>query len=86
MAARGAEALRAIVEHAIAAVARHGARSPFLHEDPHVPNESRAGKGMRLRPGLVIAIERAGTRRGHRRRAAHPHVLVVVLSRTFLTA
>ena len=28
-----------------------------MHEDPHVPNEGRAGKGMRLRPGLVIAIE-----------------------------
>ncbi|MCV7227622.1 type I methionyl aminopeptidase [Mycolicibacterium komossense] len=28
-----------------------------MHEDPHVPNEGRRGKGMRLRPGLVIAIE-----------------------------
>jgi methionyl aminopeptidase len=28
-----------------------------MHEDPHVPNEGRVGKGMRLRPGLVIAIE-----------------------------
>ena len=28
-----------------------------MHEDPHVPNEGRAGRGMRLRPGLVIAIE-----------------------------
>ena len=28
-----------------------------MHEAPHVPNEGRAGKGMRLRPGLVIAIE-----------------------------
>jgi methionyl aminopeptidase len=28
-----------------------------MHEDPHVPNEGRAGKGMRLQPGLVIAIE-----------------------------
>ena len=28
-----------------------------MHEDPHVPNEGRPGKGMRLRPGLVIAIE-----------------------------
>jgi methionyl aminopeptidase len=28
-----------------------------MHEDPHVPNEGRPGKGMRLKPGLVIAIE-----------------------------
>lgn len=28
-----------------------------MHEDPHVPNEGRPGRGMRLRPGLVIAIE-----------------------------
>ncbi|WP_025353920.1 type I methionyl aminopeptidase [Kutzneria albida] len=28
-----------------------------MHEQPHVPNEGSAGKGMRLHPGLVIAIE-----------------------------
>ncbi len=28
-----------------------------MHEDPHVPNEGRAGRGLRLQPGLVIAIE-----------------------------
>jgi methionyl aminopeptidase len=28
-----------------------------MHEDPHVPNEGRAGRGMRLRAGLVLAIE-----------------------------
>jgi methionyl aminopeptidase len=28
-----------------------------MHEAPHVPNEGRPGKGMTLRPGLVIAIE-----------------------------
>jgi methionyl aminopeptidase len=28
-----------------------------MHEDPDVPNEGRRGKGMKLRPGLVIAIE-----------------------------
>jgi methionyl aminopeptidase len=28
-----------------------------MHEDPHVPNEGKPGKGMKLRPGLVIAIE-----------------------------
>lgn len=56
------------VGHAIAAVARaagyglladHGGHGigRTMHEDPHVPNEGRRGKGMRLRPGLVIAIE-----------------------------
>ena len=28
-----------------------------MHEDPHVPNEGRAGRGVRLRPGLVLALE-----------------------------
>ena len=28
-----------------------------MHESPSVPNEGRAGRGMRLVPGLVIAIE-----------------------------
>lgn len=28
-----------------------------MHEDPHVPNTGRPGRGMLLRPGLVIAIE-----------------------------
>jgi methionyl aminopeptidase len=28
-----------------------------MHEDPHVPNEGRAGHGRRLSHGLVIAIE-----------------------------
>jgi methionyl aminopeptidase len=28
-----------------------------MHEDPHVPNEGRPGRGLTLKPGLVIAIE-----------------------------
>jgi methionyl aminopeptidase len=28
-----------------------------MHEDPSVPNEGRAGRGLRLRPGVVLAIE-----------------------------
>jgi methionyl aminopeptidase len=28
-----------------------------MHADPHVPNEGRAGRGVPLRAGLVIAIE-----------------------------
>jgi methionyl aminopeptidase len=28
-----------------------------MHEDPSVPNEGRPGRGMKLRPGVVIAIE-----------------------------
>lgn len=28
-----------------------------MHEDPHIPNEGRPGKGLGLRPGMVIAIE-----------------------------
>ena len=28
-----------------------------MHEDPHVPNDGRAGRGLRLRPGLTLALE-----------------------------
>jgi methionyl aminopeptidase len=28
-----------------------------MHEDPEVPNYGRAGRGMRLREGMVLAIE-----------------------------
>ena len=28
-----------------------------MHEDPHIPNAGRPGRGFRLRPGLTIAIE-----------------------------
>ncbi|GAB2976662.1 type I methionyl aminopeptidase [Nocardioides montaniterrae] len=28
-----------------------------MHGEPHVPNDGRAGRGLRLKPGLVIAIE-----------------------------
>ena len=28
-----------------------------MHEEPHVPNVGRRGTGLKLRPGLVIAIE-----------------------------
>lgn len=28
-----------------------------MHEDPPVPNEGRPGRGMRLRPGMALAIE-----------------------------
>ena len=28
-----------------------------MHEDPHVPNRGRPGRGFPLRPGLTLAIE-----------------------------
>ncbi|MFT3900410.1 MAG: type I methionyl aminopeptidase [Gordonia sp. (in: high G+C Gram-positive bacteria)] len=28
-----------------------------MHEDPHLPNRGRPGKGVTLRPGLVLAVE-----------------------------
>lgn len=28
-----------------------------MHEDPHVANDGRAGTGIKLKPGLVVAIE-----------------------------
>lgn len=56
------------VGHAIAQVARaasygmladHGGHGVgrSMHEEPHVPNEAKPRRGLRLRPGLVIAIE-----------------------------
>ncbi|MBM7776474.1 methionyl aminopeptidase [Actinokineospora baliensis] len=56
------------IGHAIATIARgagYGIPPDFgghgigraMHESPSVPNEARPGRGMRLRPGLVIAIE-----------------------------
>lgn len=56
------------VAHAIGTVARgakfgmladHGGHGVgrSMHEAPHVPNEGKARRGMKLQPGLVIAIE-----------------------------
>ncbi|WP_454163138.1 type I methionyl aminopeptidase [Gordonia iterans] len=56
------------VSAAIAAVAdRHGypvnldfgghGIGQTMHEDPHVPNRGRPGRGMLLRPGLTLALE-----------------------------
>ncbi|TCK19907.1 type I methionyl aminopeptidase [Pseudonocardia endophytica] len=56
------------VGHAIASVARpagYGLMEGFgghgvgrsMHEDPHVPNEARAGRGLRLQTGMVLALE-----------------------------
>jgi methionyl aminopeptidase len=56
------------ISHAIASVAsdaRCGMPTAFgghgigreMHEDPHVPNHGRPGRGFRLRHGLALAIE-----------------------------
>jgi methionyl aminopeptidase len=56
------------IAHAIGRVARtagyglmesHGGHGigREMHEAPHVPNEGRAGRGLVLRPGLVLALE-----------------------------
>ena len=50
---------------ATAAAAGYGLNTDFgghgigrhMHEDPSVPNAGRPGRGRRLEPGLVIAIE-----------------------------
>ena len=56
------------ISHAIGTVAReaglrvntdfggHGV-GRSMHDDPHIPNDGRAGRGYTLKPGLVIAIE-----------------------------
>jgi methionyl aminopeptidase len=40
-------------------LAHHGGHGVgrAMHEDPFVPNEGRPGRGYRLRPGLVVALE-----------------------------
>jgi methionyl aminopeptidase len=56
------------ISHAIDAVARSarcGMPADFgghgigrrMHEDPHLPNRGRPGRGLPLRPGLALAIE-----------------------------
>ncbi|NBE96071.1 type I methionyl aminopeptidase [Nonomuraea sp. KC401] len=56
------------IGHAMSAVGRgagYGMQNDFgghgigraMHESPFVPNEARGGRGLRLRTGLVIAIE-----------------------------
>lgn len=65
------------VAHAIGTVARAGGYGLLadhgghgvgraMHEAPPVPNAGRPGRGLRLRPGLVIAIEPMLTRGGGR--------------------
>jgi methionyl aminopeptidase len=53
-------AVQEVVESAGFSVVRdfvgHGIGT-HMHEDPQVPNYGRAGKGMKLRAGMVIAIE-----------------------------
>jgi methionyl aminopeptidase len=34
----------------------HGVGST-MHQDPHIPNSGRPGRGYRLRPGLLLALE-----------------------------
>lgn len=56
------------ISHAIGEVARDAGLSVNLqfgghgvgrtmHGDPHISNDGRAGRGLKLKPGLVIAIE-----------------------------
>jgi methionyl aminopeptidase len=64
-----------------------------MHQDPHVPNTGRPGRGYRLRPGLVLALEpwvMTGTRalivdpdgwtlrsNNHARTAHHEHTVAI---------
>ena len=56
------------ISHAVESVARAGGYGlprglgghgigTAMHEDPHVPNTGRPNRGLRLREGLVVAIE-----------------------------
>lgn len=37
-----------------------------MHQDPHVPNHGKPGKGLRLQPGLTLAVEPMIMMGGHR--------------------
>jgi methionyl aminopeptidase len=50
------EGIGVIYEHDGHAVGGHGIGRD-MHEDPMVPGRGQAGRGLRLRPGLVFAIE-----------------------------
>lgn len=64
------------IEHAVGLVGRsagygipaelggHGV-GRSMHEEPHLRNEGRPGRGLRLRPGLVLAIEPMFIAGGH---------------------
>lgn len=68
IAAAGPGARIGDISHAIGTVLRdagyqvntefggHGVGST-MHQDPHVPNIGRAGRGYKLRPGLLLALE-----------------------------
>ncbi|MEW1636567.1 type I methionyl aminopeptidase [Streptomyces sp. NPDC093801] len=53
------------IAHAVGRAAGYGIPEGFgghgvgrsMHEDPGVPNEGPPGRGMKLRPGMVLAIE-----------------------------
>jgi methionyl aminopeptidase len=64
------------IGHAMAAIGRaagYGMQNDFgghgigraMHEEPFVPNDGLPGRGFRLRPGLVIAIEPSLMAGGH---------------------
>lgn len=71
------------IAHAVETVARgagyglpegyggHGVGTA-MHEDPHVPNTGRPGRGLPLREGLVIAIEPMLVEGGTDRTRGHP--------------
>lgn len=54
--ARGFSVVRDFVGHGI---------GRNLHEDPQVPNFGAPGKGVRLKPGMVLAIEPMINQKGH---------------------
>lgn len=54
--ARGFSVVRDFVGHGI---------GKNLHEDPQVPNFGSPGKGVRLKPGMVLAIEPMINQKGH---------------------
>jgi methionyl aminopeptidase len=57
-----------------------------MHEDPSVPNSGRAGRGLPLREGLVLAIEPMFTAGGSDAHRTRPDGWTVVTSDGSLAA
>jgi methionyl aminopeptidase len=58
---------RVASEHGYGNLADHGGHGigREMHEDPFVPNRGRPGRGMRLKAGMVLALEPMFTRGGN---------------------
>lgn len=78
------------VERAIKSRGRYGILQEYtghgigteMHQEPHVPNYGKSGRGLELVPGLVLAVEPMITRGTHRNRTLADEWTVVSADRS----